>query len=199
MSQETNLQRVEAGRRSTLLVKIGIPPVYHGEKASPKVTERLERFLSRAVAGFDSALLLTGPRSEDSYRVGAILAEMAADLKISVAVIGFRALLNVYKSSFRDPDARALLHDKFGYSDLLVFANVNEQNYGAWGDIRDVTWFRGIIKQRASMKKKTVFCLEKSFSIEQLRSLLGPENAPLLANNIATCILVGEGKNGADR
>jgi hypothetical protein len=199
MSQEKNLKRVETGRRSTLLVKIGIPLVYHGAKALPDVAERLEKFLFRDVESFDSVLLLTGTTSEDSYRAGAILAEMAVDNKTSVSVVGFRALLNVYKSSFRDPEARQLLHDKFGYSDILIFANVNERNYSAWGDMRDVTWFRGIVQQRASMKKKTVFCLEERFSLKQLRGLLGPDNsAKLLCRGNVTCVVLGEKSNGED-
>lgn len=192
-----NLQRVETGRRSTLLVKVGIPPVYHGAQPDQRLQRRLEEFVSREVSGFNSALVLTGSTLEESYRAGAILGEMAVDRKVSVSVIGFRALLSVYKSSFRDPEARALLHDKFGYSDIVIFTNIGEGSYAAWSDIRDVTWFRGIVKQRASMKKKTVFCVERKFKPAQLESLLGPENAVLLQKEYSSCVVLGA-KNGED-
>jgi len=181
MDLAKNLRRVEDGRRAALLVNVGIPPVYHGRTLAVYLERKLTHFLRRRVMDFDSGLMLIGKTLDDSYRVGARLGELAVNAGVSVAVIGFKALNSVYKASFREPDSKALLKDKFAHNDIIIFVNVGNSTMVAWGDPRDISWFRGIIKHRASSKLKTVICTDVNFSEEKEMSyLLGVENNAFL-------------------
>lgn len=173
-------------------MKVGIPPVHQGAKLSKTVELQLRGFINKAVIGFDSVLSIFAPNSSTSYRAGAALAEMALDQRISVSVMGFRALLSVYKNSFREPEAKELIRDKFNYSDIIVFANVSDDSFGAWSDRRDLEWLQSMLRQRASMQKKTVFCVDESFSFSEFTRLLGPGNERLYERGVLQSIKVTE-------
>ena len=99
MNHRKIMTRMEVGKRLTLLVGVGIPPIYHGEEVPEVCKKQYMEFLTKEVKSFDSGLFIATRELEESYRHGSVLAEMAVDEGISTSVIGFKALLNLYKSS----------------------------------------------------------------------------------------------------
>lgn len=111
----------------------------------------------------------TGGRA---MRAGAELVTQMIDERSTAALIGFSALLNTYKNSFRDPELKNLLKDRFTYYKWLVFTYINAAALANW-DLRDLDWFRSVVGKRLENKMRVVLCMERAFKLEQLQYLFG--------------------------
>lgn len=180
--------KITDGKETLFKLVLGIPKIYHGIKLSGNLENDLKFFLTRDVKLYDSLLLVVANTIEDSCKVGARITEIAYEEKICrVNMIGFKAFLSVYKTSFRDSEMKMLLKDKIDYSDVLLFYNINDISMNLWSDPRDTAMFRGLIHNRMINKKKTVFCTTYDFikdesGVNKLEIILGASNKHLLDN-----------------
>lgn len=189
MATKQELERVETGRKAALLTNVGIPARYHNVTTTKKMRSKLEKLLLSPPAPI---IILAGESIEASYRAGAILGHMALKEKQKPNLVGFTALHAARYASFKDDDMKALLKDRFYYSDILIFTNIDKGVFEVWKEPRDLTWFRSQIRKRLSRQKTTVFCISKTFTVEDFRYLLSGDR-DLLAN--AHTVEVSHGEN----
>lgn len=189
MATKKELERVEAGRKAALLTNVGIPVRYHNVTTTKKMHTKLEELLSSPPAPI---VILAGESLEESYRAGAVLGHVALREKQRPNLVGFTALHAVRYASFKDDDMKALLKDKFYYSDILIFTNIDKGVFEVWKEPRDLAWFRSQIRKRLSRQKTTVFCISKTFTVDDFVYLLSGDK-DLLTNTYT--VEVNHGKN----
>lgn len=159
-------ERLERGTREQALTLIGVPPIHQMLPETGHDT-RLKAFLQAPPTPHNTIFLISCELSEDSYALGSRLATLAFEARIPVAEVGLTALLNFYKSTFQDEDRRARLHSLIRDSQVLVIANVSKAKMRLW-DGNNLVWLRSTLKQRESLKKKTVICMNNKLERDSL-------------------------------